>query len=130
MTINGYYIGSGQNIKRGLCFSKMYTNQFLYCTLYQFQKFKLCLIGKRGHRFQPSVSGCISSGSRSGNVPNELVLRTGPPFLDNHYHQSIMVINSNVSTLSMYISVLYTASLFKRELVQCIEKVNYNSEEY
>ena len=33
----------------------------------------------------PSVFGCITSGSRYGNVPNELVHRAGPPFLDNHY---------------------------------------------
>ena len=33
----------------------------------------------------PSVFGCISSGSRYGNVPNELVHRAGPSFLDNHY---------------------------------------------
>ena len=33
----------------------------------------------------PSVFGCIPSGSRYGNVPNELVHRAGPPFLDNHY---------------------------------------------
>ena len=33
----------------------------------------------------PSVFGCISSGSRYGNVPNELIHRAGPPFLDNHY---------------------------------------------
>ena len=41
----------------------------------------------------PSVLGCIPSGSRCGNVPNELVHRAGPPFLDNHY---IVVINSAV----------------------------------
>ena len=33
----------------------------------------------------PSVSGCIPSGSRYSNIPNELVHRAGPPFLDNHY---------------------------------------------
>ena len=33
----------------------------------------------------PSVFGCIPSGSRYGNVPNELIHRAGPPFLDNHY---------------------------------------------
>ena len=33
----------------------------------------------------PSVFGCIPSGSRYGNGPNELVHRAGPPFLDNHY---------------------------------------------
>ena len=33
----------------------------------------------------PSVLGYIPSGSRCGNVPNELVHRAGPPFLDNHY---------------------------------------------
>ena len=33
----------------------------------------------------PSVFGCIPPGSRYGNVPNELVHRAGPPFLDNHY---------------------------------------------
>ena len=33
----------------------------------------------------PSVFGYIPSGSRYGNVPNELVHRAGPPFLDNHY---------------------------------------------
>ena len=33
----------------------------------------------------PSVFGYIPSGSRCGNVPNELVHRAGPPFLDNHY---------------------------------------------
>ena len=33
----------------------------------------------------PSVFVCIPSGSRYGNVPNELVHRAGPPFLDNHY---------------------------------------------
>ena len=32
----------------------------------------------------PSVFGCIPSGSRYGNVPNELIHRAGPPFLDNH----------------------------------------------
>ena len=45
-------------------------------------------IGKKGHRFQlhvPSVFGCLSSGSRYGNVPNEFVHRAGLPFLDNHY---------------------------------------------
>ena len=34
----------------------------------------------------PLFLGCIPSGSRYGNVPNELVHRAGPPFLDNHYH--------------------------------------------
>ena len=33
----------------------------------------------------PSVFGCIPLGSRYGNVPNELIHRAGPPFLDNHY---------------------------------------------
>ena len=33
----------------------------------------------------PSVFGCIPSRSRYGNVPNELIRRVGPPFLDNHY---------------------------------------------
>ena len=33
----------------------------------------------------PSVLGCSQSGSRYGNVPNELIHRAGPPFLDNHY---------------------------------------------
>ena len=33
----------------------------------------------------PSVFGYIPSGSRYGNVPNELAHRVGPPFLDNHY---------------------------------------------
>ena len=33
----------------------------------------------------PSVLGCSPSGSRYGNVPNELIHRAGPPFLDNHY---------------------------------------------
>ena len=33
----------------------------------------------------PSVFGYISSGSRCGNVPNKLIHRAGPPFLDNHY---------------------------------------------
>ena len=33
----------------------------------------------------PSVFGCIPPGSRYGNVPNELIHRAGPPFLDNHY---------------------------------------------
>ena len=32
-----------------------------------------------------SVLGCSPSGSRYGNVPNELIHRAGPPFLDNHY---------------------------------------------
>ena len=32
-----------------------------------------------------SVFGYVPSGSRFGNVPNELVHRTGPPFLDNYY---------------------------------------------
>ena len=34
----------------------------------------------------PSVFGYIPSGSRYGNVPNELIHRAGLPFLDNHYH--------------------------------------------
>ena len=29
----------------------------------------------------PSVFGCIPSGSRYGNVPNELVHRAGPPLI-------------------------------------------------
>ena len=33
----------------------------------------------------PSVLGCSPSGSRYGNVPNELIHRAGPPFLDKHY---------------------------------------------
>ena len=33
----------------------------------------------------PSVLGCCPSGSRYSNVPNELIHRAGPPFLDNHY---------------------------------------------
>ena len=33
----------------------------------------------------PSVFGCIPSGLRYGNVPNELIHRAGPPSLDNHY---------------------------------------------
>ena len=33
----------------------------------------------------PSVFGYIPSGSRYGNVPNELIHRAGRPFLDNHY---------------------------------------------
>ena len=33
----------------------------------------------------PSVLDCSPSGSRYGNVPNELIHRAGPPFLDNHY---------------------------------------------
>ena len=41
---------------------------------------------KRGVVFSCAISlGCISSGLRYGNVPNELVHRAGPPFLDNHY---------------------------------------------
>ena len=30
-----------------------------------------------------SVFGCIPSGSRCGDGPNELVHRAGPPFLDS-----------------------------------------------
>ena len=33
----------------------------------------------------PSVFGCVPSGSRYDNVPNELIHRAGTPFLDNHY---------------------------------------------
>ena len=33
----------------------------------------------------PSVFGCFPPGSRYGRVPNELIHRAGPPFLDNHY---------------------------------------------
>ena len=33
----------------------------------------------------PSVFGFTFSGSRYGNVPNEVIHRAGPPFLDNHY---------------------------------------------
>ena len=41
---------------------------------------------KRGVDFSCAISfGCIPSGSRHGNDPNELVHRAGPPFLDNHY---------------------------------------------
>ena len=32
-----------------------------------------------------SVFGCISFGTRCGNVPNELIHRGGLPFLENHY---------------------------------------------
>ena len=53
----------------------------------------------------PSVYGCIPSGSRYGNVPNELIHRAGPPFLDNHYrgYQFVGMQGSNVisSTLSL-----------------------------
>ena len=41
---------------------------------------------KRGIDFSCAISfGYIPSGSRYGNVPNMLVHRAGPPFLDNHY---------------------------------------------
>ena len=48
----------------------------------------------------PSVFGCIPSGSRYGNVPNELIHRAGPPFLDNHYrgYQLIALGEFNGST--------------------------------
>ena len=37
-----------------------------------------------------SLFGYLPSESRCGNVPNELVHRAGPPFLDNHYHGTIL----------------------------------------
>ena len=41
----------------------------------------------------------IPSGSRYGNVPNELVHRAGPPFLDNHYHCNQYVTGPRKTTL-------------------------------
>ena len=43
----------------------------------------------------PSVFGYIPSGSRYGNVPNELVHRAGPPFLGNHYLSSALLLHSD-----------------------------------
>ena len=50
-------------------------------------------IGKKGIDFS-SFGVYISSGSRRGNGPNELVHKAGPPFLDNHYcgYQYILVV--------------------------------------
>ena len=42
--------------------------------------------GTRGIDFSYTISfNYIPSGSRCGNVPNELVHRAGRPFLDNQY---------------------------------------------
>ena len=43
--------------------------------------------GKNRHRFQLRYQFYlyIPTGSKCGNVPNELVHRAGLPFLDNHY---------------------------------------------
>ena len=41
---------------------------------------------KRGVEFSCDISfGCFPIESRCGNVPNELVHRAQPPFLDDHY---------------------------------------------
>ena len=41
---------------------------------------------KRGVDFSCTISfGCIPSGSRCGNVPNELVHKARPPISVNHY---------------------------------------------
>ena len=57
----------------------------------------------------PSVFGCIPSGSRYGNVPNELVHRAGPPFLDNHY-RGYQYNNSVNALLTSYIVYNFVVS--------------------
>ena len=49
----------------------------------------------------PSVFGCIPSGSRYGNGPNELVHRSraGLPFLDNHYRGYQCIVLYSCSTI-------------------------------
>ena len=58
----------------------------------------------------PSVFDYIPSRSRCGNVPNELVHRAGPLFLDNHYcgYQYACILDcSNANIISyMYMHVV------------------------
>ena len=53
-----------------------------------------------------SVFGSVSSGSRYGNVPNALIHRAGPPFLDNHYrgYQYLTHANSTFDMLPLLIA--------------------------
>ena len=65
----------------------MYFYTWFYCAFYKFSEVQIMHIQvERGTSSAvPLVFGCTSSGSRCGNVPNELIHRAGPPFLDNHY---------------------------------------------
>ena len=81
----------------------MYFYIRLYCAFYKFLEVQIMqnYIGKKGRRFQlhvhvPLVFGCIPSGSGCGNVPNELVHRAGPPFLDNHYRGQITILSKKI----------------------------------
>ena len=72
----------------------------------------------------PSVFGCIPSGSRCGNGPNELVHRAGPLFLDNHYrgYQYIMYMYSVVvNVIPIYGNGLQGASLLVANMICYID---------
>ena len=75
---------------------------WLYCAFYKFldlKFFKLCIC----RCLDFTVLSVFGSGSGCGNVPNELVHRVGPPFLDNHA-LSCMVINTSIQCiLAVYI---------------------------
>ena len=66
----------------------------------------------------PSVLGYIPSGSRYGNIPNELVRIAGSPFLDNHYHgyQYYTNFQSNnkngTHSVGLIVSTLHPLTLF------------------
>ena len=71
----------------------------------------------------PSVSCCIPSGLRYGNVPNELVHRAGPPFLDNHYRgyqwgtKLIVTIPKQIHTVENHVPVTQVSLPF-----DCVNK--------
>ena len=80
----------------------------------------------------PSVFGCISSGSRYGNVPNELVHRAGPPFLDNHYrgYQFTGLPQSNLSKIQKHFQnvmlVGMASEISKNYTYKCVDRSRHN----
>ena len=65
----------------------------------------------------PSVFGCIPSGSRYGNDPNELVHRAGLPFLDNHKLQKHF---QNVMLVGM------ASEISKNYTYKCVDRSRHN----
>ena len=66
----------------------------------------------------PSVLGCSPSGSRYGNVPNELIHRAGPPFLDNHY-RGYQYESTKVQSLGTIVNTQTTIVVINMKALKC-----------
>ena len=82
----------------------------VWCFLQVFRSSNCACIGKKGHRFQLCHQFLLLYflGVKICNIPNELVHRAGPPFLDNHYNCGYQKVNFDFAFVWSPVIVLVT----------------------